>query len=332
MNVPDNAPRFRNRAVAWMLLATGSVAMILGGCRPLLPTPTPRPPSATPPMTAKVALATPVTAIASLAVITPSTPTPTATFPPCGTPPAGWITYLVQPGDTLSQLAQWAGVSVDILARGNCLSSTDLRAGQRLYLPSPPTSESCERHPVGWVSHTVQIGETLSELADRVNITVSQAQEANCLPGTALQAGQIIYLPALPTPSPTPCVPAPGLGWQTYTVRPGDSLTSLAAIRNITAEALRRANCLSPGDTAVQAGQRLFLPPLAVPAAPIVPARPLPVGTTIPPGTPVVPSASPAPASTAAPCRWFSCPIQRGCPQQPSDRLWWAKRPHVRAL
>ncbi len=66
-------------------------------------------------------------------------PTPTRTPVPCG-PPRGWVTYIVQAGDTLYHLSQVYGVTVQQLQNANCLgSSTLIRTGQVLYVPPGPT-------------------------------------------------------------------------------------------------------------------------------------------------------------------------------------------------
>ena len=71
-------------------------------------------------------------------------PSPTATSQPstfsCGAP-AGWVTYVVQPGDTLFRLAIRTNITVDQIMRANCLTSDQIITGSRLYLPFiPPTN------------------------------------------------------------------------------------------------------------------------------------------------------------------------------------------------
>ena len=69
--------------------------------------------------------------------------------------------------------------------------------------------------PPGWVIYNVQPGNTLFSLARWTNITLEQLQQANCLNvnETLIYAGQPIYLPFIPTQSPTslpvPAVPVP---------------------------------------------------------------------------------------------------------------------------
>ncbi|MGQ9594283.1 MAG: LysM peptidoglycan-binding domain-containing protein [Anaerolineae bacterium] len=73
----------------------------------------------------------------------PGAPRPTATprslpAAPCGQPPASWRPYVVRRGDTLSDLAIRYGTTVPAILSANCLASTTIYAGQRLYLPAQP--------------------------------------------------------------------------------------------------------------------------------------------------------------------------------------------------
>ncbi len=69
--------------------------------------------------------------------IPPFVPGPTAT--PCG-PPSGWMVYVVQVNDTLFSLASETGTSVEQVKLANCLEGDTLVAGESIFLPSlPPT-------------------------------------------------------------------------------------------------------------------------------------------------------------------------------------------------
>ena len=59
---------------------------------------------------------------------------PTPTLVPCY-PPFNWASYIVQPGDTLSAIAQRYGMSLYTLMRANCLATGYIYAGQRLFVP-----------------------------------------------------------------------------------------------------------------------------------------------------------------------------------------------------
>jgi len=62
---------------------------------------------------------------------------PVAVTPPPCVPPGDWGTYLVQQGNTLYSLAQRFNTDVDALMRVNCLNTTTIFVGQRLYVPAP---------------------------------------------------------------------------------------------------------------------------------------------------------------------------------------------------
>jgi len=62
-----------------------------------------------------------------------------------------WGTYVVQRGDSLSQIARANSISLDELIRGNCLSTTTIFAGQTLRVPggSQPVPTSGIQNPGG---------------------------------------------------------------------------------------------------------------------------------------------------------------------------------------
>ncbi len=64
-------------------------------------------------------------------------PPPVRTSIPCGRP-AGWIIYILQPGNTLYSLSHAYGVSIAQLQQANCMSSgqTALKAGQQFWVPN----------------------------------------------------------------------------------------------------------------------------------------------------------------------------------------------------
>jgi LysM repeat protein len=98
------------------------------------------PPTATPTVTP-----TPTSTVTATATPVPTRPVenhpnqPTLTpVPACG-PPAGWVTYVVQSGDTLFRLSSELGVNISQLQRANCMgSSTTLHTGSSIYVPHRP--------------------------------------------------------------------------------------------------------------------------------------------------------------------------------------------------
>ncbi len=66
-----------------------------------------------------------------------ASPAPTFTRVPSPVPTPTLIKYRVQPGDTLSSIAQHYGVSVDGLMRMNGLKNQTIYIGQTLTIPRP---------------------------------------------------------------------------------------------------------------------------------------------------------------------------------------------------
>ena len=92
----------------------------------------------------------------------PSFPQPTLTVQPlpvrCTKPPSHWKVYVVQGGDTLSNLAIRFGTTVSSIMSANCLASELIYAGQRLYLPPRaiwrPPATTPTRPSVPWPTPT----------------------------------------------------------------------------------------------------------------------------------------------------------------------------------
>lgn len=73
---------------------------------------------------------------------------------PCTGAPASWISYIVQPGDTLGILAQRTGATLAQLTTANCVSNPNLLAvGQVIRLPRqpiPPTITPIPQPVIRW--------------------------------------------------------------------------------------------------------------------------------------------------------------------------------------
>ena len=133
------------------------------------------------------------------------------------------------------------------------------------------------------VAHTVEPGETLWSIALANHLTTRALAAANGLPaGAHILAGSTISVPSVTEAATVRAGPArPGAPHSRrargYVVRPGDSLSAIAARSGVTVEELASLNGLDPDGTLL-IGTRLRLPtgaPAAPPAAVHPPGSPL---------------------------------------------------------
>jgi peptidoglycan endopeptidase LytF len=168
-----------------------------------------------------------------------------------GVCPTGSTAYLVAPGDTLFSIAARFNTTVEAINSANpCIDPTNLRVSQLLCIPQAPMPTVC---PPGSTQYTIRPGDTLFSLAIQFNTTVQAILAIN--PGldpNNLRVGQIICIPG---PTPTQCPP----GSTQYTIRPGDTLFSLAIQFNTTVQAILAINPgLDPNNLRV--GQIICIP------------------------------------------------------------------------
>jgi LysM repeat protein len=167
----------------------------------------------------------------------PKKPLPTPTSAP------QTAEYVVQPGDTLSAIAQKFGTTVDDLIRLNHLSSEAIQVGMVLKVPQVA-------HPTPaptYQTYVVQPGDTLFSLAERFGTTVGELKSLNNLTSDTLRVGQTLR------------VPQPAQTYATYVVKQGDTLSSIATAFNVTPEEIARVNNLSNEDL-LRVGQTLRIP------------------------------------------------------------------------
>ncbi len=193
--------------------------------------------------------------------------------------------YRVRAGDSLSTIAKRYGISLAELARMNNLSPFRwLYTGQVLRVPgSAPGGQAVQNQPsqagatnpnTGGVQfYTVQAGDSLSIIAKRYGISLSQLARMNNLsPFRWLYTGQVLRVPAPEQPAP----PAPAPEVQpapppaevqpyrteviTHLVQQGEYLSQIADRYQIPAAVLARVNRLQ-NPNVVEVGQVLRIPP-----------------------------------------------------------------------
>jgi LysM repeat protein len=102
--------------------------------------------------------------------------------------------YIVQRGDTLSQIARRHGTSTAALREANKLSGDLIRIGQRLRIPAGARQSPAATAGDG-AHYTVQRGDTLGGIALANGLTVAEIKEANQLSGDLIRVGQRLHIP-----------------------------------------------------------------------------------------------------------------------------------------
>jgi LysM repeat protein len=122
--------------------------------------------------------------------------------------------YTVKPGETLSEIAESQGISLKRLMDLNGIQQADhVEAGSRIVVPGAPGSSVPAKPAVvnrNAREHVVQPGETLSGIADRYGIPMSQLVASNAITSpNHVEAGTRLALrSSAATSQPAPAKPA----------------------------------------------------------------------------------------------------------------------------
>jgi LysM repeat protein len=180
-------------------------------------------------------------------------------------PPTAWaqdqVVHVVQAGESVYSIALRYGTTVQAIVDANALADPDtIQIGQRLVMPA-------DADPLGIIApamttggtYVVQRGDTLSAIAFRYGVSLWELMLANGLYGSHLiYVGHTLVIPGaggtIPESLPDMI--------DTYIVRPGDTLSSIAERFNTTAFALAQSNGLSD-PTLIREGQVLRVPQVA---------------------------------------------------------------------
>ena len=210
-------------------------------------------------------------------------------------------THTVVPGETLWGIAYANNLPTSAVAAANGLS-TEARvvAGTNLTIPAPgqaptppvnpaPSSPGTTSAPAAWGGggYRVAPGDTLSAIAARQGVSLGSLAAAN---GLRLDSwviqGTTLRLPAPGSAPVAQAAPATGQGapeaMGAYKVRPGDTLTGLAAASRVPAAQMAYMNGLNPTAQLI-AGTIIKLPT----GATITPTAPAPARTIVPQAAPM---------------------------------------------
>lgn len=191
--------------------------------------------------------------------------------------------YKVKPGETLIGIANDLGLSADqIAAINNFNANARLQAGQVIKLPVKKEVVSVQLNDKP-VSYKVQSGDTLTGVAARYGVSISELAAANNMATNAnLILGRTITIPAKgSSSSSTPAASKPSSSstssassssssagtklsnTESYKVQSGDSLIGLARKFGVSVDDLAKTNNLS-SNAQLQRGQTLQVPKMTV--------------------------------------------------------------------
>jgi LysM repeat protein len=164
-------------------------------------------------------------------------------------------TYVVQNGDTVSQIAERFGMRSSDLRETNNLSGDNIRIGQRLYVVKPaqgssprPAAQAQARPGQGVASadgadsYVVQSGDTVSQIAQRFGVKPADLRQLNNLSGDNIRIGQRLRLKGSLAQASARQVPSGVAASGSYKVVPGDTMYSIANKHKLTVDRLKSLN------------------------------------------------------------------------------------------
>lgn len=103
-------------------------------------------------------------------------------------------TYIVQEGDTLSEIAQQFDISTNTIRWANNITGNNIKVGQKLDIL-----------PVTGVKHVIKKGDTISKIADKYDAEVEDIKVFNGIDSDSdLKIGDVLYVPNGVIKAPAP--------------------------------------------------------------------------------------------------------------------------------
>ena len=162
--------------------------------------------------------------------------------------------YIVKSGDSLYSIARKYNTTVDEIKRLNNLSSNVLSIGQVLKIPSSSESNNTGSNTGTTNTYVVKSGDSLYSIARKYNTTVDELKRLNNLSSNVLSIGQVLKIPS----SESNNMGSSTGTTNTYVVKSGDSLYSIARKYNTTVDEIKNLNNLTSNLLSI--GQVLKIP------------------------------------------------------------------------
>ena len=179
-----------------------------------------------------------------------------------GTNPNNMFMYTVKKGDSLYSIAQKYNTTVSEIIKLNNLKNNNLQIGQTIRIPETYTKEE-EMYLPSYTNYIVKKGDTLYSIAKANNIDVDTLIKDNALTTNTVSIGQALKIRILTTTieeciGPDYIPPQEITKEETYTVKKGDSLYSIAKKYNTSVANIMKLNNLTKTNLTI--GQILKIP------------------------------------------------------------------------
>lgn len=177
-----------------------------------------------------------------------------------GTNPDNMFMYTVKKGDTLYSIAKVYNTSVEDIKKLNYFTNNSLYVGQVIRIPEIFTKEE-EFYVPQFINYVVKKGDSLYSIAKKYNVSVDTLIGDNALKSNILTIGQNLKIrteESIVEECFGEDIDIPISSTNTYTVKRGDSLYSIAKAYNTSVSEIINLNNLS--SNLLNVGQILKIP------------------------------------------------------------------------
>ncbi|MEW6144787.1 MAG: LysM peptidoglycan-binding domain-containing protein [Thermodesulfobacteriota bacterium] len=163
--------------------------------------------------------------------------------------------YVVKSGDTLGNIAESFGVTIEEIKKASALKNDTINNGDILLIPVP-------QEKVTQSKYTVAKGDTLGKISRKFGVPVTSIMRANGLSSDTLRAGMKLSIPGLnpaePVESEAESAASASVPRGEYVVKKGDTLGRIARRYDVTIKQLKRENNIK--GNSIRVGQVLYIP------------------------------------------------------------------------
>ena len=186
-----------------------------------------------------------------------------------------WKRHKIKSGESLGTIAEKYGTTISVLKQANSLSSSRIRAGRYLMIPSATkslaaytksadarlTAKQNRKRSGTKTTHQVRSGESFWTISRKYGVGVRQLAQWNGMaPRDTLSVGKKLVIWQKSGQQAAVAAPSNGRTRKiNYTVRRGDNLSTIANRFRVSVSQLKRWNQSAQQNKYLQPGQRLVL-------------------------------------------------------------------------